>query len=304
MRLSTRRIVLLILGGLVLLFGGCVGSFLLWVAVSTDDAALEANQFLSLLILDDVRAAYMESSAEFRTTQSEERFVAQIDRLGLADYELAPWVDRTLERQGHNRIKGKMLTNWAEDVDFSVEVVKEDGEWMVLSFNDKARELIGPGAWFRQTPDDEEVFELITDTMAGFIKAIENKSLRAFYDSASLAFRIEIPFSRFDQAFRHFIDEEIDISAVLDTKPVLDGPPLLGMVSHGEARNDTMVISGYYPVQPTPVPFKFTYFYKHPDWMLYRFLVKAPDKDALDPNQCLRWLRDNPGKSIEDCYQE
>ena len=304
MRLTSRRIVLLVLGVVVLLFGGCVGSFLLWVAVSTDSAASEADQFLSLLILDDLHAAYKETSAELRTTQSEERFVAEVDRLGLSDYELTIWLDRTLERRGHNRFKGKMLTNWGEDDEFTVEVVKEDGEWRVLSFNDEARELIGPGAWFRQPPDDEEMLKLIYDTTAGFIAAIEKGSLRSFYDSASLAFRIEIPFSRFDTAFRSFIDEEIDISSVLGMKPVLDGPPLLESVRHGEVRSDTLMISGYYPVQPSPVPFKYTYFYAHPDWMLYRFLVKAPAEDALDPNQCLRWLRDNPGKSIEECFQE
>ena len=298
MRITAKRFALGLLAGGLGLIAACVGGLFLWVAVATDDAAAEADSFLRLLVLDNTREAYLSTSIEFRGTQEQGRFEEEIRLLGLAEYELQTWRDRTVAREGNILLWGKMGNNRDAEQTFHVQLVEEGDDWKVRSFVDLRRSEVGPGAWFRQAPGEEELHRMTDFTIGRFIDAVENGSIREFWEQSSLGMRITIGETVFKNAYQYFIDDQIDISAVRDVEAVFDGFPVLGRAQI----SDTFAISGYYPMEPSPVAFKFTYIYRHPNWGLYRILVKEPDQDTLSPDQCLKWLSDNPGRTIAECF--
>lgn len=263
------------------LIAACIGGLFIWVAVSTNEAAAAADKFLATLVIGDTASAYRSTASEFQAEQDERVFGMTFQSLGLSDYELAPWRDRSVERQGTSVIQGSLTENDLIDREFTVHMVREDGDWKVLSLFDPPRTGLGPGAWFRHVPPDEELERLTKESLLEFDRGVKAGDFADFFDTLALGFRLEITLSRIQTAYQHFIDDRIDLSGVADADLVLGELAVLERDKIG----DILVVSGYYPIEPLPVPFTLRYRYEHPDWKLYRIFIEEPRADPLTPLQ-------------------
>ncbi len=67
---------------------------------------------------------------------------------------------------------------------------------------------------------------------------------------------------------------------------------------------DVLIVSGFYPIEAGPVAFTFRYIYEHPEWKLFRILVKEPDLTTIEPHHCIQWLLTQTVMDPSLCFQE
>lgn len=305
-----KKIILRSLIVVMFLITTCTGSMFTWVALDTNDSATLADAFLLMLHERKTADAYRgTTTAHFRAMQTPEDFDKVMDLLGLPlTYRLDVWRDRTLELTNRSRIRGTLIDLGGEDVKFTVDMVREQGAWKVNAFVDDDRNGVGPGAWFKQIPLRPDLNILTGESIRQFRESIDAGNMTDFYDYMSDSFTIGITLERLQEAYQPYIDKGIDLTDIEALEPVYLELPAFEDVGIGyEAEDsfivqDVMIIEGYYPLKPLPVPFKFSYVYEHPGWRLFQFKVDEPTIVGLTPEICLQWLLRQEDKNPERCF--
>jgi len=311
--LSRRHKKKLILRSLIVIISvlaSCTGGFFSWVALDTNDSATKADEFLfALQSRETVEAYHTHTTAHFRAVQDSVEFEKTMDLLGLPlTYKIDAWRDRRLERENISKIRGTLIDLGGQDVKFTVDMVKEKDDWKVNAFQDDDRMGVGPGAWFKQIPLREDLYVLTAESVKRFREAIEEKSFLDFYDYMSNSFKIGISLERLEQGYIPYMALDLDMTGVENLEPVyLELPNLqsfaIGIDEQVEFEiKDVMVLRGYYPLRPKPIPFIFRYVYEHPEWKLFQFQVLEPTISALPPEICLEWLLRQEDKNPNQCF--
>ncbi len=267
---AVRRAVLFALLGAVAFIATCAAGNFLLVYVTTADSAGRADQFLASIEEGRHADAYAFTSKTFRDEQGAEAFADMVARASISDHELVPWQDRTLDSNDSNIYTGTLLTG-GRALPFILRMVKEEGEWRILSLTGPGRTDVGPGAWFRQVPNDAEMKRIATQTMLDFERAVREKDLRRFYDGMWTA-RTDISYWKFELTFQGFIDDEVDLSGVRGVEPEFTDPPRLDRTSSGIL----LVANGRFDAPGGQTPFTFRYKYDHPNWRLFNINVGRP----------------------------
>ena len=262
--------------GIVAAIAGCTGGHFLYVFVSTADSADLADRYLTALGEGSVSEAYQLTSTAFREEQGPEEFADVIDIVSIADHELMPWQDRTLDHNDFNILTGTLTTASGRTLPFVLEVVEEEGEWRVRALTGPGRMDVGPGAWFRQVPKDATLKRTVRETMLEFHEAVRDRDLRRFYDTMWTA-RTEISYWKFEGTFQEFLDDDVDLSGVQGVEPEFLDPPKLDRTSSGIL----LVLNGKFDAEGGQVPFTFRYKYKHPIWLLFNINVGRPGDPAF-----------------------
>ena len=305
-----KKIILRALIVLILAVGACSTTMFTWVALDTNDSAGVAEQFLHLLHERNTAEAYSaNTTAHFRALQSPEDFDKMMELVGLPlTYRLDVWRDRTLELSNRSRIRGTLIDLGGQDVKFTVDVVREEGKWKINAFVDDDRANVGPGAWFKQIPFRDDLNRLTGETIAIFRESIEAGSMGAFYNYMSDSFTIGITLERIQTAYQPYIDADVDLTGIETLTPVYLELPTFEDVGLGVDEEDfttiedVMILQGFYPVEPKPVPFKLSYVYEHPEWKLFQFLICQPTIKNLPPKYCLPWLSRQENKDPSQCF--
>ena len=258
---AIKRALVLVALGIIAAIASCTGLHFLFVFVSTADSADLADRYLTALGEGRVTEAYGLTSSTFREEQSPETFADVIDVVSIVGHELVPWQDRTLDHNRSNLYTGTLTTGSGRALPFRMEVVEEEGEWRVRTLTGPGRHDVGPGAWFQQVPKDKTLKQVVRDTMLNFDLAVRDRDLLRFYDTMWTT-RTAISFWKFEAAFQHFLDEEVDLSGVQGVEPEFVDPPRLDRTSEGIL----LVVNGRFDAEGGQVPFTFRYKYEHPGW--------------------------------------
>ncbi len=274
---AIKRFFLLAALGVIAAIASCTGGHFLYVFVSTADSAGLADRYLTALGEGRVSEAYGLTSSAFREEQGPEAFADVIDVLSIVDHELVPWQDRTLDYKRFNLYTGALTTGAGRALPFRLEVVEENGEWRVRTLTGPGRHDVGPGAWFQQVPKDATLKPFVRETMLNFDQAVRDRDLIRFYDTMWTA-RTAISFWKFEAAFQHFLDEEIDLSGVQGVEPEFVDPPRLDRTSEGVL----LVVNGRFDAEGGQVPFTFRYKYEHPGWRLFNINVGRPGEPTFE----------------------
>ena len=96
----------------------------------------DAEKFLALVAKSDLHSAYGLTSSAFQAQLSEESFADQVKRLGLLDNASATWTSREI-KNNQATLSGSVTTKQRGTIPLTMTLVKEDGNWKVLS-------LLGP----------------------------------------------------------------------------------------------------------------------------------------------------------------
>ena len=305
-----KRIILRSLIVAIMAIATCTTSMFTWVALDTNDSAGEAEAFLHLLRERKTAEAYHDTTtAHFRALQTPGDFDKMMELLGLPlTYRLDVWRDRTLELSNRSRIRGTLIDLGGQDVKFTVDVVREQGDWKINAFVDDDRSNVGPGAWFKQIPLRDDLNVLTGRTMKVFRESIEAGDMESFYIQMSDTFTIGITLERLQLKFQPYMDANYDLTGIELLEPTYQELPLFQDVGLGideedfTTIEDVMVLRGYYPLKPKPIPFKLSYVYEHPEWKLFQFDISEPTITELSPQDCIRWLQTQENKDPAQCF--
>ena len=294
----------------ILAVASCTTSMFTWVALDTNDSAGEAEAFLHLLRERKTVEAYHDTTtAHFRALQTPRDFDKMMELLGLPlTYRLDVWRDRRLELSNRSRIRGTLIDLGGQDVKFTVDMVREQGDWKVNAFVDDDRANVGPGAWFKQIPLREDLNVLTGNTMETFRESIEVGDMAGFYSHMSDSFTIGITLERLQIKFQPYMDANYDLMGIELLEPTYQELPVLEDVPLGideedfTTIEDVMILKGYYPLKPKPVPFKLSYVYEHPEWKLFQFDISEPTISGLSPQDCILWLKTQEDKDPAQCF--
>ena len=296
-----------IVAGLLVFVAACTGGMFLYVGNQTSDSASAATSFLDLVSVGELETAYISTHPTFKTSQTKDEFFQQMKLMDMRLYALEPWRDRRIERGWEVEYRGVLhQRNWYNDpleLDFRLGLRKKNGEWKVEYFNGPWRIPFetGPGAWFSRIPSTQGLEDLVRDTIIEFDQATASGDLTGFYEDTSTALKINVSQIQIELAYERFISNPIDLSIVASMDPVFDGLPMIDRDRRG---GDVFVISGYFPMEPAPLPFVLRYHSSSVDkrWRLYKFLIQYPTTDELTMQHCLKWLRTQKVKDINQCY--
>lgn len=296
-----------IISGLLIFASACTGGMFLYVANQTADSASAAESFLYLVNSGELESAYTSTHPSFQGSQTEDEFLQQMKLMDMRLYALEPWRDRRMERGWEVEYRGVIhQRNWYNDpleLDFRLGLRKDNDEWKVEYFNGPYRIPFetGPGAWFSRIPSMQGLENLVRNTILEFNEAAASGDLTEFYEETSTALKIHVAQVQIELAYERFVNEPIDLSMVSFMDPVFDGLP---MIDRDRRAGDVFVISGYFPMEPAPLPFVLRYHSSSVDkrWRLYKFLIQYPSTDELTMQHCLKWLRTQKVKDINQCY--
>ena len=289
---SKTKIALWVIYALIMVTAACIGSLQLWVAVSTEDSAATADEFITKLENRKMSEAYASTSALFRAEQELWQFESVVDRIGVINFSMNAWRDRTLEREDKTAaMKAVILEISVHFIPVRITLVWEDYGWKVHTLTGPNRIGVGAGTWFQLLPTRQERDDLLRDTIADFADGVSNKDFTNFYENTGVGFKLSIPMNALISAYGWMIDEEIDLSGMKDVSPVYDSRTSKKAPTFEKTiAGDVYVVSGYLPTEPDPTGFLFRYVYQHPEWKLYKILVEKPGVEQLTLHQCMKWL--------------
>jgi hypothetical protein len=113
----------------------------------------------------------------------------------------------------------------------------------------------------KKVPDDATVRRLVHRSMILFSDAIQTESFWEFYENASVAWQKELTEQKLANAFRSFIDRQVNMSGIVNMDPIFDVPPEISTEGY-------LVVTGHYPTKPYEVHFTLRYIYELPEWKL------------------------------------
>lgn len=252
---------------LLLPFAGCGRA-------SKNDPIQAANSFFELLGRLQTKEAYDRTTFAFQAQQSFKNFEGIVTELGLVNYSSLTWKSMKVDAN-EAKLEGEVVTGDGEKIAVTLTLVKERGTWKVYGLQTPSTafpkenrfSLVGKGAAFsdvfnKEIPPENQIREIVRDTLVRFNDAIHKKDFSDFYKSLSVSWQSQLSEKRLQRAFQPFIDAGVNISGVKDVEPEFDQPPKIN--SEG-----LLVASGRSPTKPYSVVFSLKFIYELPNWKLF-----------------------------------
>lgn len=234
----------------------------------TQGAVKSADNFLGLIGAGKIAEAYESASATLKSQQTLDAFTKSVTTLGLTDFSSVSWSNRKTEND-RAYLEGSAKTRAGGTIPLNAELVKESGNWKVISLTAPQSGVSSTQSGGRQqVPSDDKSKALILASLLDFNKAIRDKSFEHFHASISRAWQEQITPDKLKEVFQQFIDKQLDLSPITKVDPVLTDAPQLNS-------DGLLVLEGYYPTQPLKVNFKLKYIYEHPAWKLFGINVNV-----------------------------
>ena len=251
------RKLLIVLVVLVALLAIILASVFYLTAGITDTA----DGFFSAIEENDIEGAYDRfASEEFRASTSLDEFRAFLEQTALVNYSSATWTSRSVSG-GEGELEGSVTTRDGGTVPITITLVKEAGEWRILSMHKASAGLVEEPSE-KEIPSDEELRRLTDEAMMALARAINARDFDDFYSQASVYWQSQTNADELMSAFRSFIDQNVDLTIIDGMEPVFNEVPAID-------DDDLLILKGYYATQPSVTYFELKHVYEHPDWKLF-----------------------------------
>jgi hypothetical protein len=220
-----------------------------------------ADGFFSAIEEKDIEGAYNRfASEEFRASTSLEEFRAFLEQSALANYSGATWTSRSVSGQ-EGELQGSVKTRDGGTVPITITLVKEAGEWRILSIHKASAGLVDEQAG-KTVPPVEDLRRLTNESMMALAMALNARDFGDFYNRASVYWQSQTNVEELMGAFKSFIDQNIDLTVIDGMEPVFDEVPVIN-------DDDLLILKGYYATRPSATHFELKHIYEHPDWKLF-----------------------------------
>ncbi len=253
---------------------GAIVGFVYLILWATSGATDATDQFLALVAAGKYTEAYESTASTLQDQQDEETFTKAVQYYGLDDYASASWPSRSVNNN-QAALEGTISTKSGGSIPVKVQLLKEGGEWKVLSINVPSAGANVDSSQ-QQIPADDELRALTTRTMLEFNDALLTQDFTQFYDSIAVLWQLQTKPEELQELFQVLIDEGVDFSAIKGVDPIFTQPPAFNS-------DGLLVLTGYYPTQPMQCVFELKYAYEHPEWKLVGIHVKAQEPPGDQP---------------------
>ncbi|MDP2696049.1 MAG: hypothetical protein Q8O87_02235 [bacterium] len=233
---------------------------------STGGPEQAAEDFLVLLRDGDLQAAY-DSLSDAAKNKAPLSVLENLfnNQPAATEYDYAEWASADTSDM-ESILRGMIVTVDGFTADVVYELVKADDQWRVNDFSYGALKV--PTA---DMPSNDDLIELVDDTMALFADAVAGGDFDDFYDSVSRFWRKTLTVADLNSAFKTFIDNQLDLSYVDGVEPVFDDAPSFDS-------NRALVLEGHYPSETADAYFELGYIYERQEWKLIHIKVRVQPK--------------------------
>jgi hypothetical protein len=244
---------------------------------ATKGVAKSAETFFSLIREGKMEEAYNSTAQEFQASTSFESFRQFLEITTLKNFSRASWTTRSINSNS-GKLIGSIHTQEGGVVPVEIDLVKEAGQWKILSLTRKAGGLKearekeeatpSPRTAAREIPSEEAIATLINETIEFLGEGINKNDFTDFYGHISKLWQSQTDEASLKKAFNDFTSKKIDLTIVRGKKPVVSEPPYID-------QDGILRLKGYYPTQPYIVQFELGYLYEHPGWKLLAISVST-----------------------------
>ena len=224
-----------------------------------------SEQFLARIGTGKIGEAYASAGDDLRAQQDEASFTAAVKQLGLTDFASVSWHNRQIENR-NGLAEGTVTTRRGGTKPVSVRLAREDGRWAVTGMSYGGAELTTAAR--PAVPSDEELERLTAETLLDFNRAVKTRDFTAFHEKLADVWKKEVTPEQLQTAFHQFLDQDVDIGPIRGVKPRLARPAAVN-------ENGTIIVSGQYPIQPSPVRFGLEFAREGGAWKLSRIKVSV-----------------------------
>jgi hypothetical protein len=245
-----------------------IGAIVAVVFYLTGDLTRSADRFLTLIREGKTKEAYLSTAREFQAATPEDSFLAFLKSSSVADYESATWSSRSLSNN-IGELEGSIKTRGGGTIPIKLKLVKEGGEWRILAIEKAAAGLVATSTT-PALPADEELRSLTNSSVQLLARAINNKDFAEFYGATSKIWQGQTNPGSLKEAFKSFIDQNIDLTFVEGRSPEFSEKPLID-------DSGRLILKGYYPTQPSRLNFTVKFVRQESEWKLIGINVSVED---------------------------
>ena len=259
--------------GLVLLLG--LAGVFYFVFRLTAPMVEEGEKFLAKLGSGSTGGAYEMASTTLRSSQSKDDFALAVGAYGLDGFDSATWSSRSIVND-RGKLEGTARTKSGGSVPLTLEMIKEDGTWKVLSIKgpqagastgtiigDEPAVSAGPAL-----PDAAAASALTLASLTAFNEAVQTRAFETFHSGLATLWKDQTTPAELLEKFQSYIDSGVDISPIQEMEPVFTSPPALD-------DDGFLKLDGYYPTEPKKVHFSLLYGSERKDWKLVGITVRV-----------------------------
>lgn len=124
-----------------------------------------------------------------------------------------------------------------------------------------------------KVPSDEQLQELVKDTVLDFNDAIQSKDFTSFHSNISKPFQKQASPDRFKEVFAEFMDNNINFREVNDLEADFSDTPKVGK----ESGYTVLTLNGTYATSPRRTKFELKYIPEGKEWKLIFIRISTKD---------------------------
>jgi len=224
-----------------------------------------ADQFFSAVKEKDFPKAYTFTSQEFQASTSLEELQRFLEGTALLDYQEASWGSRSVSGS-QGELEGSIKTTSGGTIPVKITLVKESGGWKILNIHKADAGLLTDQSL--EIPAESVLIQLVNSTLHDLALAINSRDFENFHQKISRLWQSQITKEELFEIFRSFSDQNIDLTVLEGINPVFSEKPLMNA-------ENLLILTGYYPTQPSVTYFILKYTMEHPNWKLIGINVEV-----------------------------
>ncbi len=256
------KIAAIVLAVFVALIGGCIAL----VFGATKGLPIAADAFFSKIAAGNIQEAYESTAQEFKAATSQDEFAAFLSQSALADYQKGHWGERSIENN-RGKLKGTARTRAGGEIPITLEFVKENGVWKILTVRKAAAGLQPEESAAPPTaPSEAELTALTRSAIELFAESVYKDDFAIFHRGIGPTWRRQYTAEQLRNAFAVFVENKIDLRPLLGMNPSFSRP--------AEMDGDgVLTVEGMYASDPV-VSFRLKFFKEEGRWQLLGFNLK------------------------------
>ncbi len=229
-------------------------------------------QFFDAVQQGDIRGAYDQTSAAFRSSTDFARFEQFLNASGLIRYASGSWPSVSFENNT-GTVKGTVTTTDGAVIPLTVHLVRAETRWQIQRLEmEEAGIQVDQGQATRNSqpgiPEMEQLSRMTVDAISRLGDAINSDNYDTFHNWISETWRNQITPDQLRQAFRSFKENNVDITVVRGMTPEFSEPARIG-------DDGVMEVKGVFNTSPYNTRFELSFYPESGEWRLFGINVQV-----------------------------
>ncbi len=156
-------------------------------------------------------------------------------------------------------IAGELINGQGISIPTRMDFFKEAGDWKIFAIAKQTpKATLEPAE-----PSLQKQESLVTQSMANFMSAAQQKSMASFHQQIAKFWQAQISVSELDQAFGSIYNYTGDLNFLNGIKPTIEAASI--------DQDNLLVIDGFFPLTTSRIMIKQKYIYEATEWKLLSF---------------------------------